>query len=191
MDEGNAKALLRRAIAWENIGEYHKSLDDILKARQLESGRVYEQETCRLYSRVTQALKIDQAVMREDRRPDHFLTCHQTLRLNFGYNIPTFIVNGKACFFRLNVTNEFGLWHRDNMLSGTASGSSCHEGGGVVLSPMISCSVVREWGCQSRVSISSSGSLGSDGRVGDTSIPLSDRMTLILNSSFRLTFELS
>jgi hypothetical protein len=143
------------------MGEYQKSLDDIESAKEIQIGNSYENDILKLRSRVLAAVRLDQAALRKDPRPELFMSRHQTLRLNFGDAIPPCLVRGRDYHIRLNVTNEFGLWQRE---VGAAAGDA------TVAAPQSSvsvcCEVHRTWGSTSQVKIETSGgALGVDGRV--------------------------
>lgn len=155
LDPHNIKALLRRAIARESMGEYQKSLEDIEAAKNIQPRNAYEGEILKLRSRIVHAIRLDSAALRKDSRPELFVSSHQTLRLNFGDIIPLTLLQGQKYFIKLNVTNEFGLWQR-------AAISELSQ------SPLLSvrCEVHRTWGATSQVVVETTGGfLGQDGRV--------------------------
>lgn len=161
---GKAKAYLRRAIAWEHMGEFNKSLRDLESVQKLESGLIYKNETFKIYSRVSRAAQLDQIALRKDPRPMSFMTKHQTLRLNLGEMLPSTLSYGLNYFIRLNITNEFGLWSRE--IHGAAPEG--YDNGEVPAH--VSCKVHRCWGGsmpQLTVTPSPEG-IGADGRVCDT-----------------------
>jgi hypothetical protein len=117
-DPVNAKALLRRAIAYEHCGSYARGLADVNAAMQLGGGALPPSLTdtaTKLAMRLRQLATADAAALKAEGRPDRMVHSHQTLRLNFNADVPREVGCGQPFAVHLCIGNEFGLFDRGNM----------------------------------------------------------------------------
>jgi hypothetical protein len=112
LDPGNIKALIRRALALEGLGNFHESFDDLSLALKINNSPALIHEIIQIQSRVRHAASMDQKALREETVPVSYVTSNQSLRLNFGNVYPTEVSKEVPFRIRLNITNEFGLWNR-------------------------------------------------------------------------------
>jgi hypothetical protein len=120
IEKNNTKALARRALASEGLGNYVSSLEDIESAlANCSTSQINLLLDIR--NRVRHAVLLDKNVQKLDQRPEMFVTKHQTLRLNFADEMPKVMrVNSDVPYIvRMYVGNEFGLWDRNNINAGT------------------------------------------------------------------------
>ena len=118
LDDACPKALIRRALAYENCGNYRRGLIDIEKAMSLPGTALptsLADTAMKLKTRLYGLAKADEIALIKEGRPDRMIHAHQTLRLNFNAEVPTEVNVEESFVVHLCIGNEFGLWNRSNM----------------------------------------------------------------------------
>lgn len=111
------KALYRRSLAYEYIGDITKAFNDAEVLMRLEKSNVsssYRQISV-LYNRLKAAFEADQKVMKSEGRPVSLVTNEQVLRLFFIEMPPRMVRITDKFTVRLCMGNEFSLWDRSHM----------------------------------------------------------------------------
>ena len=127
LDDVCPKALIRRAIAYENCGHYHRGLMDIKKATTLSGAGLpasLADTATKLMTRLHALIKADEIAIAKEGRPDRMIHAHQTLRLNFNAEVPTEVNVEQAFVVHLCIGNEFGLWNRSHMQTPSSSSAA-------------------------------------------------------------------
>ena len=120
LDSFCSKAYIRRAIAYENLGDFRKGLSDADSATRLRPPASLMEAIIKLSSRLRALVICDEKAIAAEGRPDRMVTDRQTLRLNFLESLPRKVSVGEPFLLRLCIGNEFGLWDRSflsNVLS--------------------------------------------------------------------------
>jgi len=109
------KALLRRAICYEQTGELAKGLRDVEATGLLKVCPSLLKDTAKaLHTRLLGLQRRDTAALQREGAADgRLISKAQTLRLNFAKSPPTRFSPQGAITFHLCTGNEFGLWGRD------------------------------------------------------------------------------
>ena len=118
LDDACPKALIRRALAYENCGNYRRGLIDIEKAMSLPGTALptsLADTAMKLKTRLYGLAKADEIALIKEGRPDRMIHAHQTLRLNFNAEVPTEVNVEESFVVHLCIGNELGLWNRSNM----------------------------------------------------------------------------
>lgn len=177
-DPNNIKALIRRATAYEYIGEFNAGLRDSKLACSLPGvPATLHKSSIELHQRLLKYHRSDTAVQREaeGQAPASFVTSSQCLRLsilehnlqsgdescgsasNYGVRIDL-ADNTCTVRFRLCIGNEFGLWNKQYMSncevcrkesSGSRSSNVDGDEGECGHGPLLRCSPVVLWSCAS------------------------------------------
>ena len=108
------KALLRRAMAYEYLGDFKKSFIDtelILNMNLTPSS--ITKSTMEVHNRVKSLVRLDDCLCVNEGVPDRLVSNHQALRLNILESPPNqTIFCGESSLFKVCIANEFGLWNR-------------------------------------------------------------------------------
>lgn len=115
IDSENIKAYIRRSLAYEGMGNFIESLQDISTVLTLKVNSSLTYEIFQIQNRVRNALKLDQKALQEEEVPQSYVTANQSMRLNFGATYDSNIIQNNQFKIKLNITNEFGLWNRMNL----------------------------------------------------------------------------
>jgi hypothetical protein len=106
------KALLRRATAYEHLGDFGKALADVEGALHGNPPSSLRTTAITSRSRLKSLVALDRSVAAEEGRPATMVTDTQALRLNFMQEPPSVFTIGTPYIVRLCITNELGLWNR-------------------------------------------------------------------------------
>jgi hypothetical protein len=112
LDKDCTKAKIRRAMAYEYLGEFKKALKDVNEVLNSSSQVEFLEAAIKLASRLRGMITQDDKVMHAEGRPTKMVTSEQTLRLAFIQPPPKCIVQNEAFSVRVCIGNEFGLWDR-------------------------------------------------------------------------------
>lgn len=111
----NIKAYIRRSLAYEGMGNFIESLEDLSTVLTLNIPSSLTFEVFQIQNRVKNSLKLDNKALQEEEVPQSYVTSNQSMRLNFGANYDSNIIQNNQFKIKLNITNEFGLWNRMNL----------------------------------------------------------------------------
>jgi tetratricopeptide (TPR) repeat protein len=131
------KALLRRATAYEHLGDFGKALADVEGALQGNPPSSLRTTAIASRSRLKSLVVLDRSVAAEEGRPPTMVTDSQALRLGFMQEPPSVFTIGTPYVVRLCITNELGLWNRSLLQLGS-------DGHGP-RKPKLKCSLVLSW----------------------------------------------
>ena len=112
LDSSCLKAYIRRAMAYEALGNFREGLCDAQSAATLGPPVSLIETIVKLSSRLRALLICDERAIAAEGRPDRMVTDRQTLRLNFLETLPRNVTIGVPFLLRLCIGNEFGLWDR-------------------------------------------------------------------------------
>lgn len=118
VDNRSIKALMRRSIAYENLNEFNKALNDIetLLIVCEQDNNHNSSIISKLLSsrrRLQKYVNNDELVSRNEGVPTSLVTSQQTLRLNVS-DSPDQLMNYDTLYeFKLFIGNEFNLWDRN------------------------------------------------------------------------------
>jgi tetratricopeptide (TPR) repeat protein len=114
-DTSTIKAYIRRATAYEYLGDFKKALSDTESALSLEPPQNLLHTLQQCMPRLLKLTKTDQGVSMKEGCPHMLVTNHQTLRLVFMNPPPTSVVAGETFSVKMCIGNELGLWNRSLM----------------------------------------------------------------------------
>eukprot|EP01041_Mallomonas_annulata_P002398 gene2398-4652_t len=117
IDPQNVKALIRSSIAFEFTGDFNRALTTIEKAISLNPPLNMVLEAKKIQHRIKSFIQQDDKILIQDTRPDSLVTDRQTLRLTFLSTPPKEYKFGNVFNVRICITNEFGLWNRNNIMN--------------------------------------------------------------------------
>jgi hypothetical protein len=157
----NIKALIRRALALEGLGNFNESLEDISIALKINTSPALIHEMVKIQRRVRQGSSMDKKALSEETVPVSYVTSNQSLRLNFGSTYPNKVSQDIPFRLRLNITNEFGLWNRLHLCRNSDSQNPVDFFVEALLIPMTSSAP------SLTLRILSNPQFGSNGRVRD------------------------
>lgn len=124
IDNSCVKAYVRRAIAYENLGNFRKGITDTESALSLHPPSSMIDTILKLSTRLRTLSACDERAIAAEGRPDRMVTDRQTLRLNFLESIPREVTIGETFLIRLCIGNEFGLWDKKLLTSTNESQSN-------------------------------------------------------------------
>lgn len=132
LDSSCLKAYIRRAMAYEGLGNFREGLCDANSAAALRPPASLIETIVKLSSRLRTLVVCDEKAIAAEGRPDRMVTDRQTLRLNFLESLPRNVTIGVPILLRLCIGNEFGLWDRSFLSdmskhSSTSTDSKVHE----------------------------------------------------------------
>jgi tetratricopeptide (TPR) repeat protein len=119
VEQLKVKALLRRAAAYECLGDFGKALADVEGALQGKPPSSLRTTAIASRSRLKSMVVLDRSVAAEEGRPPTMVTASQALRLNFMQEPPSVFTIGIPYVVRLCITNELGLWNRSLLQLGS------------------------------------------------------------------------
>jgi hypothetical protein len=114
-DTSTIKAYIRRATAYEYLGEFTKALRDTETALSLEPPQNLLHTLQQCMPRLLKLAKTDQGVSSKEGCPHMLVTKHQTLRLVFMNPPPNSVAPGETFSVKMCIGNELGLWNRSLM----------------------------------------------------------------------------
>jgi hypothetical protein len=128
--ESYSKALIRRAMAFEYLGNYSKGLRDITTFFSFNSDQVSRsllKTAIEIKSRLEKLSRLDDEVSKLEGRPSSGLfTEEQSLRLVLMSALPApSIAAGESFSIKLCIANEMGLWDRSLLGPHSRVGVSC------------------------------------------------------------------
>lgn len=106
----NTKVLLRKAMAYEQLGEFEKAMQDVQAALELPLPAPLQQTAIAMKNRLAPFIARDRLARIADPVPETFVTKTQTLRLYLRNYLDTVCIIGVPFTVNLAIVNEFGLW---------------------------------------------------------------------------------
>jgi hypothetical protein len=111
-----SKALIRRAMYQEFLGNYASGIADLNKALCMKGlNTALAKVALNSLSKFKVALAKDEIVISTEGRPAMLLNAQQALRFNFLNSIPDEVSLGELFHIRLCIGNELGLWDQRRM----------------------------------------------------------------------------
>ena len=101
-------------MSFEMMGEFEKAYFHVQKALENSLPPSLHSTAITLSRRLKVLVEKDKITCRNEPRPESLVTGYQTLRLNFLKPPPKNYYFGNIMNIRMCLTNEFGLWDRQN-----------------------------------------------------------------------------
>jgi tetratricopeptide (TPR) repeat protein len=115
LDPDNIKALMRRATAYEYIGDFVKSLGDLSSVLQVSTTSNVQIIASQAHRRIAGLIEKDDLVKMLEGVPECFIRNGQALRLMFTEAPEYAVYHPPKGQVKVCIGSEFGLWSRSNM----------------------------------------------------------------------------